>query len=425
MSRNRSTDDCQACDEYRRLSRREFFSRSTATAVALSVPAWLPRVTYAQSASSSDVLISIFMRGGADGLSLVAPWGDPSYFGLRPTIAIPANAATALDGYFGFPPAMAPLLPAYQSRNLLIVHATGSTDPSRSHFDAQFFMEVGKPGDLNIVTGWLGRHLASRPPAKPDAALRGLGFNFGLSQTLVGGPDTLPIPDPSNFGLSGTSSTRTARLNWLGTAYLAERDPLRTAALNTQRTITTLSTLNIGGYTPAGGAVYPGGSFSNALRSTAALIRADMGVEAVQIDIGGWDTHTFQGPINGGMAANMQQFAQSLAAFHLDMVGANRINNITLIVQSEFGRVARENSSQGTDHGHGNVMFVLGGAVNGGRVMTLWPGLAQAQLYQGQDLNVTIDYRDILAEAVLRRLGNTNLDLVFPGYAPSLRGVFY
>jgi uncharacterized protein (DUF1501 family) len=330
-----------------------------------------------------------------------------------------------LDGFFGFPPAMAALWPAYQARNLLIVHATGSTDPSRSHFDAQFFMEVGKPGDLNIVTGWLGRHLASRPPAKPDAALRGIGFNFGLPQTLVGGPDTLPIPDPANFGLSGTSSTRTSRLNWLGNAYQAERDPLRAAALNTQRTITTLSTLNINGYTPAGGAVYPGGSFAAALRSTAALIRADMGVEAVQIDIGGWDTHSAQGPINGGMAANMTQFAQALAAFHLDMSGANRIQNITLIVQSEFGRNARENSSQGTDHGHGNVMFVMGGAVNGGRVMTLWPGLGAGQLYQGQDLNVTIDYRDILAEAVLRRLGNTNLDLVFPGYAPSLRGVFY
>jgi uncharacterized protein (DUF1501 family) len=429
MSRNTTNDNCQACDEYRRLSRREFMARGTATAVALSVPAWLPRVTYAQSASSSDVLISIFLRGGADGLSLVPPFGDPSYYALRPTLAIPppgsaANPALNLDGFFGLPPAMAALLPVYQGGQLLIVHASGSTDPSRSHFDAQFFMEIGKPGDLNVVTGWLGRHLASRPPAKVDAALRGIGFNYGLPQTLVGAPDTLPIPDPANFGLSGSSSTRTQRLTWLGNAYQVERDPLRTAALNTQRTITTLSALNINGYVPAGGAVYPGGSFGTALRSTAALIRADMGVEAVQIDLGGWDTHSAQGPINGGMAVNMQQFAQAIAAFYVDMVYANKINNVTLVATSEFGRVARENASQGTDHGHGNAMFVMGGQVRGGRVLTQWPGLADGQLYQNQDLQVTIDYRDILAETVLRRLGNTNLDLVFPGYTPVMRGVF-
>jgi uncharacterized protein (DUF1501 family) len=431
MSRTTTNDDCHPCDEYRQLSRREFVSRTTATAVALSVPAWLPRVTYAQAENSDrDVLVSIFLRGGADGLTLVPPFGEPSYYSLRPTIAIPqpdsgrANPAINLDNFFGLPTAMAALLPAYQSGQLLIVHATGSTDPSRSHFDAQFFMEIGKPGDLNIVTGWLGRHLASRPPMKVDAALRGIGFAFGLPQTLVGAPDTLPIPDPANFGLSGNSSSRTQRLAWLGNAYQAERDPLRTAALNTQRTINTLSALNISSYVPAGGAVYPGGGFGAALRSTAALIRADMGVEAVQIDIGGWDTHSAQGPLTGGMSVTMTQLARALGAFHADLNGANRMGRVTVVAVSEFGRVARENASQGTDHGHGNVMFVMGGAVRGGRVLSIWPGLAPGQLYQNQDLHVTIDYRDILAEAVLRRLGNTNLDLVFPGFTPTMRGVF-
>jgi uncharacterized protein (DUF1501 family) len=306
----------------------------------------------------------------------------------------------------------------------LIVHATGSTDPSRSHFDAQFFMEVGKPGDKNVVTGWLGRHLATKPPAKADAALRAIGFAFGLPQTLVGGPSTLPIPDPANFGLSGTSSTRTQRLAWLGTAYQTESDPLKTAALNTQRTINTLSALNINAYAPAGGAVYPANSFGNAMKATAALIRADIGIEAAQIDIGGWDTHSAQGPITGGMAQTMTQLAQGLGAFHADMNGANRMGRITVVVMSEFGRVAKENGSQGTDHGHGNVMFVMGGAVRGGRVLTNWPGLNAGQLYQNQDLAVTIDYRDILAEIVLNRLGNTNLDLVFPSFTPTYRGVF-
>jgi uncharacterized protein (DUF1501 family) len=425
------TDECLACEEYRQLSRREFVSRTTATAIALSVPAWLPRVTYAQTDSSDrDVLVSIFLRGGADGLTLVPPFGENAYYSLRPTIAIPRpdsgspTPALNLDGFFGLPTAMAALLPAYQSKQLLVVHATGSTDPSRSHFDAQFYMEVGKPGDKNIVTGWLGRHLASRPPAKANAALRGLGFAFGLPQTLVGAPDTLPIPDPSNFGLAGTSSTRTARLNWLGNAYLTEKDPLKTAAANTQRTITALSALNIGAYVPAGGGVYPNGGFGTAMRSTAALIRADMGIEAVQIDVGGWDTHSAQGPLNGGMAATMTQLAQGLGAFHADMNASGKMARLTVVVMSEFGRNAKENGSQGTDHGHGNVMFVMGGAVNGGRVMANWPGLNPGQLYQNQDLSVTIDYRDILAELVLRRLGNTNLDLVFPAYSPSLRGVF-
>jgi uncharacterized protein (DUF1501 family) len=259
---------------------------------------------------------------------------------------------------------------------------------------------------------------------RADAALRGIGFAFGLPQTLVGGPDTLPIPDPSNFGLAGNSSTRTQRLAWLGTAYGTERDPLRTAALNTQRTINTLSALNIAGYQPAGGAVYPAGSFGSAMRSSAALIRADVGVEAVQIDIGGWDTHSAQGPLTGGMSFTMTQLAQALAAFHVDMNASSRMGRITVVAMSEFGRVARENASQGTDHGHGNVMLVMGGAVRGGRVMSVWPGLAPGQLYENQDLHVTIDYRDILAEVVLRRLNNTNLDLVFPTYTPLLRGVF-
>lgn len=431
MSSHHPQHDCNACDEYRSLSRREFMARSTATAVALSVPAWIPRVTYAQTEDTNrDVLVSIFLRGGADGLTLVPPFGEPSYYTLRPTIAIPrpdsgaANPALNLDGFFGLPTAMAALLPAYQSGQLLVVHATGSTDPSRSHFDAQFFMEIGKPGDRNVVTGWLGRHLATKPPMRPDAALRGVGFAFGLPQTLVGAPDTLPIPDPGNFGLAGNSQTRAQRLAWLGNSYLTERDPLRTAALNTQRTINTLSALNIGGYQPAGGAVYPSGSFGAAMRSTAALIRADIGVEAVQIDIGGWDTHSAQGPLTGGMAATMRQLAGALGAFHADMNASSRINRVTVVAVSEFGRVARENASQGTDHGHGNVMFVMGGAVNGGRVMRIWPGLAPGQLYENQDLHVTIDYRDILAEVVLRRLNNTNLDLVFPGFTPSLRGVF-
>ena len=242
-----------------------------------------------------------------------------------------------------------------------MIHAVGSTDPTRSHFDAQAFMEIGVPGASDIETGWLGRHLASKPPMKPTAALRGLAFNYGLPLMLAGGPDTLPIPDPSNFGLSGNSSTRAQRLAWLGPAFAGQLDPLKSSAANTQRTITELSAINIGAYVPSGGAVYPTSSFGTALRSTAALIRADVGVEAVQIDVSGWDTHNAQGPLTGGMATTMRTLADAVAAFHADMVGSSRIGRLTLVVMSEFGRKAQENGSQGTDHGHGNVMFVLGG----------------------------------------------------------------
>ncbi len=183
-----------------------------------------------------------------------------------------------------------------------------------------------------------------------------------------------------------------------------------------------MSAINIGAYQPSGGAVYPASSFGQALRSTAALIRADVGVEAVQIDVSGWDTHNAQGPLTGGMSNTMRTLADAIAAFHADMAGASRLGRLTLVVMSEFGRKAQENGSFGTDHGHGNVMFVVGGSVAGGQVMSQWPGLSAQQLYQGQDLQVTIDYRDILSEIVTRRLGNTRLDLVFPGYTPNFRG---
>ena len=420
--------DAHACAEYNALSRREFIGRSTAAAIALSSPAWLPRVTYAQTDDSArDIIVCVFLRGGMDGLSVVVPFGDPAYYALRPTIALPppdsslANKATSLDGFFGVPPGMTSLLPAYTAGNLLFIQATGSIDLTRSHFDAQHFMEIGDPGSTTLASGWLGRHLATRPPMKANASLRALAFSYGMTDTLSGGPLTLPIPDPANFALAGTTATRAQRLAWLMRAYALETDPLKTAAANTERTISTLGALNINSYIPAGGAVYPTSSFGKALKSTASLIRGDIGVEAVQIDLSGWDTHNAQNPLNGNMHTTMRGLADALAAFHADMVGADQLRRVTLVAMSEFGRTAKENGSQGTDHGHGNCMLVMGGSVNGGQVMTQWPGLAAANLHQGQDLKVTIDHRDILAEIVDRRLGNINLSTVFPNFTPTTR----
>jgi uncharacterized protein (DUF1501 family) len=426
--------DC-GCAEYNALSRRQFIADSSgyaaAGAVAAYFPEWLPRVVLAQSqASNRDVIVSIFQRGGADGLNLVVPFGDAAYYTGRSTIAIPrpdANVpvgqkAIALDNFFGFAPAMASLVPAYAAGHLLPIHAAGQTFVSRSHFDAQRYMEVGKPADVNIVGGWLGRHLSLVPPMRSDAPLRALGLSSGLPKTLVGAPKTLPIASPSTFSIGGAANTTAARQAVLATDYTNAPVPLNAAALDAINTIALLQSVNFNGYVTNNGAVYPNSSFGRALRSVATLIRADVGIEAAQVDIGGWDTHAAQGGATGALSTLTTDFANSLAAFYADIVATNA--RVTLVVISEFGRNARENGSQGTDHGRATTMFCMGQGIAGGRVLTnSWPGLAMGQLEQNQDLKVTMDYRDVLAEIVQRRLANTQLSEVFPGWTPTFRGV--
>ena len=430
-------EDC-GCDEYNELSRRQFLTDAAAASglgmFAMAFPSWLPKVVLAESyAADRDVVISVFLRGGADGLSLCVPFGDANYYTSRPTIAVPrpdstntAQRGIALDNFFAFPRAMQGLYPAYQAGQLLVVHATGSVDPSRSHFDAQKFIEVGKPRDPSIVTGWLGRHLASVPPMRTDAPLRALGFASGLQKTLLGGPKTLPISDPPTFGLAGATATRLERMNWLKGEYGPSAEPLKSSALDALNTLELLRLINFTGYAPANGAVYPTTGFGRALRSAAALIKADVGIEAAQIDVGGWDTHAAQDPLNAGgiMYNNMQTLSNALGAFHADVIQGTQATNVTVVVISEFGRNVRENSARGTDHGRGNCMFVMGRNIAGGRVFAFnWPGLARENLQDGQDLKVTLDHRDVLAEIVKNRLGNQNLNLVFPDYVPTFRGV--
>jgi uncharacterized protein (DUF1501 family) len=425
-------DDC-GCEEYNALSRRQFVSGAagaSAAAVAAYHPAWLPKVVLAETyASTRDVLLSIFMRGGADGLSLCVPFGDANYYASRSTIAIPrpdASAATkgiALDNFFAFPQALAALTAAYRANDLLVVHATGQLNNSRSHFDAQRYMEVGKPGDATLVTGWLGRHLASAPPVRTDAPLRALGLASGLQKTLVGGPKTLPISNPANFTMGGSAATTDARLAFLQGEYTSAPQPLQASALDATNTVALLRQININAYRPANGAVYPTSGFGNSLRAVAALIKADVGLEAAQVDIGGWDTHSAQDPLAGAMYRTMLDFGNSLGAFYADVIGATT-GGVTAVALSEFGRNVRQNGSAGTDHGRASAMFVMGKNIAGGRVMVNnWPGLARENLESGQDLKVTIDHRDILAEVVKNRLGNTNLDFIFPSWSPTMRGV--
>lgn len=424
--------DPHACHEYNALSRRQFLAAGgAAAAIVAAAPAWLPRIALAKDhrGTQRDVVISIYLRGAADALSIVPPHAEQAYYNNRPTIAVPRpdsglpDAAIDLDGFFGFAPAFAPLMTPYNDGKLLVVHATGSTDPSRSHFDAQRFMEIGKPGDNSIITGWLGRHLYSVAPMQPGALLRAVGISTALPKTLEGGPMTLPISNLDTFGLTGAGSTTNARLDAIGDMYAAAGSPLDSIAQTTSDTIALLATIDFATYAPAGGATYPNTTFGTALKSAAALIKAQVGVEAIAIDLGGWDTHNNQGTTTGFLNGLMAQLANTLAAFYTDMTTL-AAPTFTLVCMSEFGRRLMENGNLGCDHGHGGAMLVMGNAVNGGRVLTQWPGLDPEFLFEDRDLDVTIDYRDILTEIVQQRLGNTDLAYVFPTFTPTPRGVF-
>jgi uncharacterized protein (DUF1501 family) len=426
----------QGCPEYDLISRRRFLGLGASALAAASLPAWLPRVALADIGSPAgsaarDVLVSISLRGGADGLTLCAPFGDDGYYALRPTLAVPRpdssspNRALDLDGFFGFPPSLYPLVDLYQDGKLLVIHATGLPIRTRSHFSAMFLTEVGQPAPPSSrVNGWIAEHLQAVPPARVDAVLRAVANGVGLPRSLVGAPATVPVRDLAASGFAGDPGTVAARRRALSAMYAAAPNPLRTTAGSTLLTVDLLEKIRYTSYQPAGSAVYPDDELGRALKSTAALVKAGLGVEAATIECGGWDSHSDQGPFDGGMALLMKSLAEGLTAFHADLF-ANGPTNVVVVVQSEFGRNAWENGSRGADHGHAGVMLVLGGSVAGGRVLTRWPGLAPEQLYEGQDLALTIDARDILSEILKKRLGNPDPWSVFadPAYTPQEHGV--
>lgn len=422
-----------ACDENRSvdLSRRRFLVRTgLMAAAAATVTTALPRVALGSTTGHArDVLVVMFMRGGMDGLSLCVPYGDAELYNRRPTLAIrppgQTNGATNLDGFFGLAPAALPLLLPYQAGDLAFVHASGSTDPTRSHFDAQKFMEAGAPNQPNNLppTGWIARHLQSSQPMS-SGLLRGVSADYLMARSLAYAPATLPIPDLSGFVMPGDPATAARRRRTLRQMYSPDlASPvagLKNAALDTFKTIDLLGAIDFAHYVPSNGASYPQTPFGNKARSAAALIKANAGVECIEIDLEGWDMHTNLGPISGAMASHVDQLARTLAAFYDDM--GSLMRHVTVVVMSEFGRRAAENGNLGTDHGHGNCMIVMGGAIHGGQVLRQWPGLAPSQLDNG-DLAITIDYRDILSEIIDRRLHNTNLATVFPNYTPVYRGI--
>jgi uncharacterized protein (DUF1501 family) len=415
-----------ACREYESLSRRGFFDRALPFAAALAATQLLPKVAFGRRRGSNrDVLVTIFLRGGMDGLTTCVPYGDPDLYTARPLLAIPPpgnpGGAIDLDGFFGLHPSAAPLLTPYQAGRLAIVHASGSTDPTRSHFEAFKFMEYGIPEQptSSIQTGWLARHLDAVSPSGPGF-FRGVALTSPpvMPKTLNGAPATLPIEDLDQFTFPGSGSTAPARRQVLTDSYAATREPLKSAAQSTFATLDLLDQIDFAGYTPANGAVYPDTLLGRQLKSAAALIKADVGVETVMAEIGGWDLHAQLLP---NMPILLDDLTRTLEAFYLDNLGG--LDKLVVVAMSEFGRRVAENASAGLDHGHGNCMLVMGGHIAGGQVLTTWPGLAPGNLDSGLDLAITIDYRDILGEILSLRLEDASLSDVFPNYTPTFRGI--
>ncbi len=402
-----------------RVDRRQLLSGAS----ALSAASVLASTSQARRRSGPQrVFVQLFLRGAMDGMTTVVPHADGDYYALRPTLAVPAPGASGgaidLDGFFGLAPAAAPLLTPYLDGKLAFVHASGSTDPTRSHFEAFTKMEFGGPNLAPgaVQNGWLARFLSTRGGGD---VVRGVGAGDVLPQTLAGAPRVLPIRDFETFDFPGKTLTAQDRAQRMADAYAPIAPPVGSAALDTFAAIDRFSTIDFGGYVPSGGASYPATELGKQFHDAAALIKAQQGVEVVTIDYGGWDHHANQGPLDGLMASMLYELSLSIEAFYLDL--SDRLDEVLLSVVSEFGRRADENGSAGTDHGRGNVMMLLGDGVVGGQVHGTWPGLGPAQL-DDFALAITTDYRDVLGEAFQNLMGATpgELAAMFPmhTYAP-------
>ena len=407
---------------------RRVFLRNSALAMvgAGTAPLWLQRALYAAGERSArqKILVAIFQRGAADGLNIVVPHAEKAYYALRPTIAIPrpstAGGASAidLDGFFGLHPALAPLKPLFDQRHLAIVDAVGSPDPTRSHFDAQDYMESGTPGMKSTDSGWMNRALG-KPAGKPSP-VRAVALGPVLPRTLQGSQAAVSMQSIAAFQVRDPQAA--AEFQQM---FEASKDPVMQAtARETFEAMAMLQAIQKQPYLPAAGADYPRAPLGQSLKQIAQLIKSGVGMEMAFADIGNWDHHVQevgQTAADGRLADLLRTFGQALNAFWTDM--GDRMEDIALVTMSEFGRTARENGDRGTDHGHANCMFVMGGDVKGGKVYGKWPGLESEQLYEGRDLALTTDFRDVLGELVSRHTGNRSLQGVFPGYAPKFLGL--
>lgn len=416
-------------------SSRRFFLRQGAVAlasfgVAAGAPSFLRRAVEAAREGTAGggrrkTLVAIFQRGAVDGLNMVVPFGERAYYDLRPNIAVPqpgkgqnaADAAVNLDGFFGLHPSLAPFKPLWDEKRLAVVHASGSPDATRSHFDAQDYMESGTPGRKSTPDGWLNRYLQARADAN-KSLFRAVSMTPNLPRSLYGRAPALAIQSLADFSIRAGRYSGSVQGGFEDIYEQSASEALRGTGRETFEAVDYLKRVDPSQYRPENGAVYPRGPFGQAMLQIAQLIKAGVGLEVAFTDTPGlnWDTHGNEGGARGQLSNLLQQFGQGIAAFTRDL-GPERMSDVLVLTMSEFGRTVRENGTRGTDHGHANAMFLVGGAVRGGRVYGDWPGLKPDQLHDGRDLALTTDFRDVFAEVAARHLGQTSTQAIFPGYA--------
>jgi uncharacterized protein (DUF1501 family) len=414
----------ECCEGVRglRFSRRYFLKRGGIALVGMSaMPAFLQRAAAATAMPNKKQLVVLFQCGAADGLNIVVPFSERNYYRLRPTIAIPqpgrgaADAAIDLDGYFGLHPSLAPLEPLFRQDRLAIVHAAGSPDPTRSHFDAQDFMESGTPGVKTTEDGWLNRAMEAAPEENASP-FRAVAMGPNLPRMLHGSASAIALPDLRQFKVMPQSAAMASAVQGGFEAMYAQTvdHALHGTGTETFEAIDMLRKVDPGKYPPEHGAEYPTSRLGQSLQQIGQLLKANIGVEVLFVDCGGWDNHVNEGGVQGQLSNLLKDSGQGLAAFHQDM--GDRMQDIVVVTMSEFGRTAKENGNRGTDHGHANCMFVMGGDVKGGRVYGAWPGLADHQLNEGRDLALTTDFRLVLGEILNKHNGVSDLNAVFPGF---------
>jgi uncharacterized protein (DUF1501 family) len=396
-------------------SRRQFLRSTGALAALGAVPGFLGRALAASSASSGKTLVLVFLRGGADGLSIVPPVGDPAYRALRPTIALAPpgkdGGALRLDDVFALHPALSPLLPLWSDGTLAIVHAAGLAGATRSHFDAQDFCESGTPGLKSTADGWLNRAVKGAPG--PDGAFRVVAMQPTLPRMLVGDAPAVAMSSLGQFRLPGGPGGSSA----FDALYAQAVDTaLRTTGIETFEALREAGSAKLAQLPPDNGATYGNAPIARRLQDVARLIRSGVGLQVAVTDMGGWDTHVGEGTEKGQLASRLAELGEALAAFARDL--GTRWADTRVVVMTEFGRTARENGNRGTDHGTASVMLVLGGGVRGGRVVGGYRGLGRSQLFEERDLAIGTDVRSVLWEAVQGQLALHEASRVFPGFSP-------
>ena len=408
-------------------SRRIFLKNGGLALVSLGfAPAFLARTAAAADTPRRKVLVTIFQRGAVDGLNMVVPFGENAYYGARPSIAIARpgarpDAAIDLDGFFGLHPRLAPLKPLYDARQLAIVHACGSPDGTRSHFDAQDYMETATPGVKSTQDGWLNRYLHAREH-EASTPFRAVALAPQLPRSLQGLEPALAIGQIGQFGIRAGQASDMVQASFEAEYATAAQGVLHQTGREAFDAVKMLKTADPNKYAPENGAEYPRSAYGEALRQIAQLIKSDVGLEVAFAESGNWDHHVNEGAAEGQIATRLDDHAHGIAALVRDL--GDRMADVVVLTMSEFGRAVAENGNRGTDHGHGNAMMVIGGPVRGGKVYGRWPGLAPEQRYEGRDLSVTTDFRTVFAEVVRGHLGLTDIKHVFPGFTgPASIGV--